>query len=577
MFRTMKTRKTMEQISPQTNRVQSFSNIPMIKQPTNLEVNLYPHQLASVYRMEQLEKTCKIDQDNISIETDFAIQADPTGYGKTLSMITLILRNKFKWKTGLQHSEYSFRSCGAGRLLMTMCCKMREQRINTTLILVDHSLVYQWLREFERAPSLRVRAITNRKMIAETIPYEYDAIIVTRTMFSDFHKHNRTFIWRRFIYDEPSQVRVPGMMKVDAGFTWLVSATPYDIARNFHRTTNYIRTLLNDIPLQCLNMLIIRNPSDFIQYSISLPSTNHKYYDCYDPVNYILDGIGKDSLGEMIRAGSIWEAISSLGGKKTDNLVELVRRDLNQKLEDCRTRLRVSQRMDDSTPSKQRLKNLAVQKWTERIAKHIKEIEQIDQRYEEVLSEDCPICQDKLSKPVLEPNCQRVFCGGCLLTWLKDKNSCPMCRHTITVGDLTYIDRAEDRSNEETKQENRKPSKEEKIIELLTENPDRQFIIFSKHDETYRNIRLILDEHKIEFVEIKGSASCRDKTIEKFKRGLIQVVFLNAKHNGCGINLQNVSDIILYHEMDEFLTTQVIGRANRIGRKEPLLIHHLEV
>ena len=56
-----------------------------------------------------------------------------------------------------------------------------------------------------------------------------------------------------------------------------------------------------------------------------------------------------------------------------------------------------------------------------------------------------------------------------------------------------------------------------------------------------------------------------------------QVIFLNSKYNGAGINLQEATDIILYHEMNFNTETQIIGRANRIGRKIPLNVHHLQI
>ena len=53
--------------------------------------------------------------------------------------------------------------------------------------------------------------------------------------------------------------------------------------------------------------------------------------------------------------------------------------------------------------------------------------------------------------------------------------------------------------------------------------------------------------------------------------------FLNSRNNGAGINLQECTDIILYHRMEDSTTTQILGRANRIGRTEELNVHHLQV
>ena len=67
----------------------------------------------------------------------------------------------------------------------------------------------------------------------------------------------------------------------------------------------------------------------------------------------------------------------------------------------------------------------------------------------------------------------------------------------------------------------------------------------------------------------------REKNIYAFKTGEINVLFLNSKNNGAGINLQEATDIILYHKMNENLETQILGRANRIGRDIELKVHHL--
>ena len=50
---------------------------------------------------------------------------------------------------------------------------------------------------------------------------------------------------------------------------------------------------------------------------------------------------------------------------------------------------------------------------------------------------------------------------------------------------------------------------------------------------------------------------------------------MNAQHYGSGLNLQMATDIVIYHEMVKELETQVIGRAQRLGRSEPLLVHYL--
>jgi hypothetical protein len=67
-------------------------------QPPDFEVKLFNHQLASIYNMEQLENNPVITSDcNEVKDTRIGINADITGYGKTLSMIGLIARDKMPW------------------------------------------------------------------------------------------------------------------------------------------------------------------------------------------------------------------------------------------------------------------------------------------------------------------------------------------------------------------------------------------------------------------------------------------------------------------------------------------------
>ena len=80
---------------------------------------------------------------------------------------------------------------------------------------------------------------------------------------------------------------------------------------------------------------------------------------------------------------------------------------------------------------------------------------------------------------------------------------------------------------------------------------------------------------QLKYIEIKGHITTRTKNINKFKTGDINVLFLNSKNNGAGINLQQATDIILYHQMSNDTTKQILGRANRIGREKELNVHYL--
>ena len=74
---------------------------------------------------------------------------------------------------------------------------------------------------------------------------------------------------------------------------------------------------------------------------------------------------------------------------------------------------------------------------------------------------------------------------------------------------------------------------------------------------------------------LSGSTVHIQKTIQLFRENKIQVLLLNARFFGAGLNLQMTDEIIIYHRMNSDLEKQVIGRAQRLGRQTKLSIRYL--
>ena len=214
--------------------------------------------------------------------------------------------------------------------------------------------------------------------------------------------------------------------------------------------------------------------------------------------------------------------------------------------------------------------------------KQVEKIEQIErqltelaERYANFQNQMCPICFEPVGnhEPIIVPCCNNVFGGACLMNWLNQRHNCPNCRDPIE--DETRLIHLTSNTDEVHACREREPTKCETIVNILKENKDGKFIIFSSEDATFELIRRAFVEENIKCKEIKGRAESRNKTIAEFKEGKLQVIFLNSNNNGSGLNLQECTDIILYHTMIEGVKTQIIGRANRIGRQIPLRIHQL--
>jgi SNF2 family DNA or RNA helicase len=550
---------------------ETFEHIPLIPQPKELKTQLYQHQRASVYEMEEREKTQRVIRGDTIIDTNISVNADKTGYGKTLAMVTLVYRDKMKWDMETRFEQSVITTYTGGRIKMT--ATKQYEKLDVTLVLASQSIIHQWYEECQKTP-LSVKMITTRKLVETVLIENYDIILVTPTMYNKLVSKYSGIAWKRFIFDEPGHLKVTAMNRIVAGFIWLVTATPDAITAKHRNCRN---SFMYDIVgngswasfTTQFSFMIIKNSDEFIKYSFEMPSTNHIHYKCYNPIYKAVSGLVTTNITQMISAGNIQGAIKALGGGETKNIAELVRQKKIFERDELESRLKVYE-------IKNKRKQIDIV--TGKIERIDAQLSELNSRYDEILKGDCSICFSPISDPVMEPNCQNVFCGKCLLKWLENKNSCPLCRESIASKELIYINMDESKLTvKRMKEPEQLKTKINTTISLIKSNPKGRFIIFSAWDQTFSVIRKCLNTHDIGFIEVNGGVNERKKNIRSFKDGNIRVIFLNSRFNGAGINLQESSDIIVYHRMDNSTLNQIIGRANRIGRVESLNVHHLRI
>jgi SNF2 family DNA or RNA helicase len=119
-------------------------------------------------------------------------------------------------------------------------------------------------------------------------------------------------------------------------------------------------------------------------------------------------------------------------------------------------------------------------------------------------------------------------------------------------------------------------SKIDQTMKIISNGVDKKILIFSNFNESFIILKKFLEESRIHYLELKGTKEKRDNTIDLYKSGNVNVLLLNTIHSGAGLNLPETTDIIIYHRLHDYQKTQVIGRANRIGRKINLNVHYLE-
>ena len=74
---------------------------------------------------------------------------------------------------------------------------------------------------------------------------------------------------------------------------------------------------------------------------------------------------------------------------------------------------------------------------------------------------------------------------------------------------------------------------------------------------------------------MKGSTGRINNIIEQYKSDELDILLLNSRYFGSGLNLENTTDIFMFHKMNESIENQVIGRAQRPGRTQVLNVYRL--
>lgn len=562
-------------IRPSYPKIVLDESSPQIEQPTNISIQLFEHQRSIIYYMKKLEEEhiIKLSDDTI-LETNLGIISDKVGSGKTLDIITLITINKSPKRNRIFSGDKS------STFYTTYKTNTENIESYGNLIIVPHSLIKQWINCINYS-DLNVLAIYKKKEFEET-DYnkikDYDIVLVSSTFIYKFtDKINRIFIdkkynWKRIILDEPHTFAIPQRMTVNCDFAWLMCATPEDmILSSCKKILKYL--LGSSTNIKTTFKLCIQNSDKFVDSSIKLPKVKKVYINCLTPV--FLDNFRSfipNTALSLLNAGCVDDAIKSLNCNvdTTDNIINSLTKYYEIRLHNLDIRINMINQLIISDEDK-----------TERIAKieeekapYIQKIEGIKERILAMQDTNCPICLEDFINPVVNNCCKNIFCMECILKCATTNSKCPFCRKKIETNKFHVISNKVPENDLDTKPQ---PTKEESLINILKNSTDGQkFIICSNHYKSFINIQSELIKHSIIFKMLKGSSNVLSKTINEYKNGDINVLLLDAENYGSGLNLEMTTDIIIYNNLGESLEKQVIGRGQRLGRKESLTVTYLQ-
>ena len=475
--------------------------------------------------------------------------------------------------------------------------------INSTLIIVPRGPVYvQWEKTLKENTKLKYLAIDSLTFIKKTLPEynlsneneiisffnQYDVVLIKNTTLNnllEYYNNNQKdkFInkWKRIIIDECHDI-INKIEIFNYLFIWLISGTYMNICDRYYCTSysQYynIKEILKE---EYIDFLLVKCNKNFVKESFNIPLLVENYYLCkmskYLKVikNYI-----NQSVLEKINANDISGAIKELGGKNDteEGIAKLICSDMNKSLSNKKKEREYILTLD--IPEEQKENKIKI------IDNELKILEDklkdLTERITEIKNKTCSICLDNITNPIIL-DCTHLFCGSCLFQYLNNINlnvkKCPECRTEIKSENLTAIVPINNIEIENVPIKKYELigkgllTKEETLIELIKNNIDGKYIIFSRVD-SFSKIITELTNNNITYSTLKGHTTHMMNVLNDFKKGKINVILLTTQYAGSGIDISYATDVIILHSMDAD-KQQAIGRAQRVGRTCSLKVHNL--
>jgi len=568
------------------------------KQPDKINILLKPHQLKMLNKCLQLEQSKIINNENNNIiQTSIGIIGDKVGSGKSYIILGIICNNYNINDNNFQiiHNNPLF------KIYSDIYSKLIYKNIN--ILVVPHNIFQQWQLYIDNI-NISVEYIKTQNELTN-ITFNSELILISSTLynkFTDIANYNK-YIFSRVIFDEADSIKIPACKEIKSYFYWFVTSS---IKNLLYPSGHYywINDLFNQIRGIChhgfikntfvnlyhldiqnnrknIKYIFLKNSDELINKSFIIPKPIIHYIMCKNTkILNILNNIISDKIQKMINAGDILSAIKEIDIQKTNetNLIKLVAIDLYNELDNKKIDLEsiIKKNYKDLNKKEQDINSINID---------INILEDKIKNIKNRLNDNNidPITYEEIQNKIIVNCCKQLFDFESISKYISSTNNpkCPICRTIISKDNLILIDNDESNINIHNNESssNNDLDKQDQLDLIFSNNikTNARIIIFSEFSNTYENIFNIMSKHNIIFKELKGNNNVINYILNWYKDddNVKKVLFLNARYYGSGLNLENTSDLIIYHKMDSELEMQIIGRAQRCGRTNILNIWKL--
>ena len=106
----------------------------------------------------------------------------------------------------------------------------------------------------------------------------------------------------------------------------------------------------------------------------------------------------------------------------------------------------------------------------------------------------------------------------------------------------------------------------------------RKILVFSQFTRMLALLSAGLNERGISFAEITGATQNRERQVDRFQGGEVDVFLISLKAGGTGLNLTRADTVVHYDPWwNAAAQSQATDRAYRIGQTQPVFVYDLIV
>ena len=605
------------------NTTELSSNDPYYTSPINCDIVLKPHQLVLINKcLEREQNDIQFDDREVVLKSkysfmkcDIGVIADKVGSGKTYVILGIITTDTIPNQNISRNVSY-----GNGHLsLDSKLPNLIDKNVN--IIVIPYILQKQWCQYIELfSKKIRYYVVNKQKSIVnlESEIDNYNIILVTGT----FYKYVRGIFYlnnwraRRVFYDEIDSTNTPCAHYLSTRFIWFVTASyknilfpiqkvyydrrninnsymlSHGISNNMFAKKLFIDMIkvMGQLELQAMDKIVLKNTDDFIDKSFNIPDLIQHVIGCKAPVEIdILSGLVSENIIKCLNAGDIQTAIGFIQSGNLDTEANII----NRALEELQTKHKNISIRENAVRqyiyTSDEQKNVAIDRVVEERNDCDKKIELMKTRINE--NKLCIICYNNAINKCISKCCKNTYCLECISNWLSIGTTCPLCKTTVNIRNDFYIvdesnllgsiemDKMKKKdyyalklpgNDEYTKSKN----KFENLKRIIyNRNKNKKFLIFSDFEQSFGKMIPYLDACGLKYATIKGNSV--NETIRKYRSDELDALLVNSRNYGSGLNLENTTDVILFHKFENQLEKQIIGRAQRPGRTSTLNVWYL--